>query len=98
MDFQRYRQPESAEQPEGLRRQVESEVVADEQTDVKLGYAAGGAEPRQECVGSAQVSERLQQDALRRKPAGRQFRLRHRSAHPVTLPLAAVARVAPRAS
>ena len=50
MDFQRYRQPESAEHPEGLRRQVETEIVADEQTDVKLGYAAVGAEPLQECV------------------------------------------------
>ena len=50
VDFQRYRQSQSAEQPEGLGRQIQSEGLADEHTDVKLGYAAAAAELLQECV------------------------------------------------
>ena len=40
MDFERYRQSEAAEQAEGLRRQVQSEILTDEQTHVKLCYAS----------------------------------------------------------
>jgi hypothetical protein len=50
MDFERHRQSESAEQAERLRRQVQSEILADKQTDMKLGYAFTASELLQECV------------------------------------------------
>ena len=53
MDFERYRQSEAAEQAEGLRRQVQSEILTDEQTHVKLCYASIAVELLQERVRSA---------------------------------------------
>jgi hypothetical protein len=50
MDFDRYRQSESAEQAERLRRQVQAESLAHKQTDMNLGDAAIGTELLQECV------------------------------------------------
>ena len=50
MDFERYRQSESAEQAQRLRRQVQSEILADKQTDMKLCYASTASELLQECV------------------------------------------------
>jgi len=53
MDFERYRQSEAAEQAEGLRRQVQSEILTNEQTQVKLCYASIAVELLQERVRSA---------------------------------------------
>jgi hypothetical protein len=50
MDFERYRQSESAEQAERLRGQVQPESLADKQTDVNLCDAAIATELLQECV------------------------------------------------
>ena len=50
MDFERDRQSESAEQTQRLRRQVQSEILAHEQTDMKLCYASTASELLQECV------------------------------------------------
>ena len=50
MDFERYSQSESAEQAQRLRRQVQSEILADKQTDMKLCNASIGIELLQECV------------------------------------------------
>jgi len=50
MDFERDRQSESAEQAQRLRRQVQSEILADKQTDVELRDASTATELLQECV------------------------------------------------
>lgn len=53
MDFERYRQAEAAEQAESLRREVQSEILTDEQTHVKLCHASIAVELLQERVRSA---------------------------------------------
>jgi hypothetical protein len=50
MDFECYRQSEPAEQAQRLRRQVQSEILADKQTDMKLCYASTATELLQEFV------------------------------------------------
>ena len=50
MNFERYRQSESAEQAKRFRRQVQAESLAHKQTDMNLRDAAIGTELLQECV------------------------------------------------
>jgi len=93
MDLERHSQPESAERGQRFSRQVQSGILASKQTDVKLCYASIRAELLKECVRSAQLSESLQQDAFHRRPIRGQFRLRHQSRHPITLPVVALKRL-----
>jgi len=50
MDFERYRQSESAEQAQRLRRQGPVGNSRGQQTDMKLSYASTAIELLQECV------------------------------------------------
>src|SRR6201997_5493370 len=90
MDLERHSQAESGERSQRLNWQVQSEIRAGKQTDVKLCYASFGNKLLKECVRSAQLGESLQHDAFDRRPIRGQFRFRHESRHPITLPVGAL--------